>query len=77
MRARARGSAYAGALLFDEIVESQAGTLAGTISSDVAHVLISSKQWRAPSSPKKYGDKLDMNHSGAVGVKIGKEFEGL
>ena len=62
----------------DEIVEVEDGTLAGTISSDVARVLISSKQWRASKlALKKYGDKLDMNHSGAVGVRIGKEFEGL
>jgi hypothetical protein len=41
-------------------------------------VLISSKQWRASKlAPKKYGDKLDMNHSGGMVVKIGEEFKGL
>jgi hypothetical protein len=62
----------------DGIVEIEDGVLAGTIPADAASVLISSKQWRASKlAPKKYGDKLDINHSGAVGIKIGQEYEGL
>ena len=60
----------------DGIVEIEDGVLAGTIPPDAARVLISSKQWRASKlAPKKYGDKLDMNHSGSVGVKIGQEYQ--
>lgn len=39
---------------------------------------IDTRKWVASKlAPKKYGDKLDMNHSGAVGVKIGQEYEGV
>ena len=52
-------------------MEVEAGTLAGAIPSDVARVLISSMQWRASKlAPKKYGDKLDLNHAGGLNVKI-------
>jgi hypothetical protein len=44
----------------------------------VVKMRIWARQWRASKlAPKKYGDKLDMNHSGAVVVKIGQEYEGV
>jgi hypothetical protein len=49
----------------DEIVEVEKGALAGTITSDIARVLISSKQWRASKlAPKKYGEKLETTVKG-------------
>lgn len=36
-----------------------------------AKLRISTMQWRASKlAPKKYGDKLDLNHGGEVGLKV-------
>ena len=36
---------------------------------------IDTRKWAASKlAPKKYGDKLDLNHAGGLNVKIGKEY---
>lgn len=42
-----------------------AGVLNQTIAPDVARVALSGLQWRAPKlAPRKYGDRVDLNHGG-------------
>jgi hypothetical protein len=44
----------------------------------VVKLRIWARQWRASKlAPKKYGDKLDLNHAGGLNVKIGNEFSGV
>lgn len=46
-------------------------TLRGEIDPAAARVVLSSKQWRASKlAPKKYGDKLELDHKGGVTVKL-------
>lgn len=62
--------------VFDSIVEDEKDVRSGAIPPDVARVLISSKQWRASKlAPKKYGDKIGLDHSGGIGIKIGSEYQ--
>lgn len=64
--------------LFDDMSEIESGVLSGTIDPNAARVVLSSKQWRASKlAPKKYGDKLDLNHGGGMKVVIGEKYEGL
>lgn len=52
----------------DQMIEIEDGVLNGSISPDVARVVISSKQWRAAKlKPKSYGDKLTQHVTGADG----------
>ena len=39
---------------------------------------IDTRKWAASKlAPKKYGDKLDLNHAGGLSVKIGREYDGI
>jgi hypothetical protein len=49
-----------GDFVFDDIQEIERKLLAGEITSDIARVVIWSKQWRAAKlAQKRYGDKLE------------------
>jgi hypothetical protein len=67
--ARARLSQAEG--VHDQMVEIENGTLEGSIPTDVARVVLSSKQWRAAKlAPKKYGDKQEHTHLGPEGGPV-------
>jgi hypothetical protein len=52
----------------DDMQRIEARVLDGEIPADVARVVLSSKQWRASKlAPKKYGDKLQQEITGADG----------
>lgn len=56
----------------EDMAEIEDRTLSGEIEPAAARVVLTSKQWRAAKlAPKKYGDRLDLNHSGQV--KVAKE----
>lgn len=41
------------------------GVLSSNIPPDIARVALSGLQWRAPKlAPRKYGDRVDLNHGG-------------
>jgi hypothetical protein len=53
--------------LEEDMAEIEDKTLDGILDPAAARVVLGSKQWRAAKlAPKKYGDKLDLQHSGAV-----------
>lgn len=55
----------------DDMADIEERTLNGTIDPAAARAVLSSKQWRASKlAPKKYGDKLDVNHGGGVTINI-------
>lgn len=53
----------------EDMADIEDRTLSGEIDPTAARVVLTSKQWRASKlAPKKYGDRLDLNHSGRIGV---------
>jgi hypothetical protein len=67
--ARARPSQAEG--VHDDMVNIENGALEGRIPTDVARVVLSSKQWRAAKlAPKKYGDKQEHTHLGPEGGPV-------
>ena len=55
---------------FDQISDLVKDMLDGGIPADIARVAIDACKWQASKlEPKKYGDKLDVEHSGAITVK--------
>lgn len=67
--ARARPSQAEG--VHDDMVDIETRTLEGSIPTDVARVVLSSKQWRAAKlAPKKYGDKQEHTHLGPEGGPV-------
>ena len=72
----ARAREWQADVIHDDMSDIETGVLSGAIDPQAARVVLSSKQWRASKlAPKKYGDKLDMNHSGGIGIKIGAEYQ--
>ena len=58
----ARARDIQGDFVFDDIGEIERRLLAGEITSDVARVVIWSKQWRAAKlAQKRYGDRAELN----------------
>ena len=56
--------------LFDGMEDIEEGVLSGHIKPDAAKVVLSSRQWRAEKlKPRKFGPKLDLNHSGTVSTQ--------
>jgi hypothetical protein len=54
-------------VLADEMADIEDRTLAGDVDAAVARVVLSSKQWRASKmSPKKYGDRLEIDGNTTV-----------
>lgn len=52
--------------------------LAGEFDPNAARVAIDALKWSAGKrQPKKYGDKLDLNHGGQVNVVLGSDAESL
>jgi hypothetical protein len=63
-------------LMDDLILDTAKASTAETAAAD--RVKISAYQWRASKlEPKKYGDKLDLNHSGEVALTPTLIFEGM
>lgn len=55
----------------DEIAEVIEATKSGELKADVARVVLEGQKWRAAKlRPKKYGDKMDVNHAGSVKFEI-------
>ena len=53
--------------VFDGMESIEEGVLAGEVDAAAARVVLSSQQWRlSKMASKKYGDKLDLNHSGRI-----------
>lgn len=53
-------------LMDDKILDTADASTSETAAAD--RVKISAYQWRASKlAPKKYGDRLDLNHSGSIG----------
>ena len=51
----------------DDMADIEERTLSGELNPQASRAVLASKQWRAAKlAPKKYGDKLDLNHSGGV-----------
>jgi len=58
---------------FDRVGDTIDDLKAGEIVPDVARVILDGLKWRAAKLlPKKYGDKLDLNHEGGLTVNIRK-----
>lgn len=52
---------------FDGMENIEQDVLSGAVDPAAARVVLASKQWRLSKMlPKKYGDKLDLNHSGRI-----------
>lgn len=55
--------------LFESMAEIEEQVLTGQITSDVARVVLQSRQWRsAKLAPKKFGDRIVQEHAGEVTV---------
>jgi hypothetical protein len=55
----------------DSVKEVRERVLAGEIAPDVARVVIDSIKWEtARRAPKDFGDKVDVNHGGNVGLTL-------
>lgn len=53
--------------IFDEMAELEDQVLAGEVKADAARVVIASRQWRLEKlKHRKFGPKVDLNHSGEV-----------
>ena len=53
--------------VFDGMESLEDEVLSGEVDAAAARVVLSSRQWRLSKMlPKKYGDKLDLNHSGKI-----------
>ena len=54
-----------------DMAEIERDTLTGVIDSKAANVVLSSKRWRAAKlAPKKYGDKITTELTGADGGPV-------
>lgn len=54
-------------LMFDEMADVENDVISGAMKPEAARVVLWSRQWRAAKlMPKKYGDKIDLNHSGGL-----------
>lgn len=57
--------------IFDGLEEVEDDLLVGKVDPQSARVVIASRQWRAEKlKPKKYGQKLDVEHGGAVNHSV-------
>ncbi len=57
--------------LHDDMAEIEDKVADGTMDPAAARVILSSKQWRASKlAPKKYGDRTQLEHTGAGGGPI-------
>lgn len=53
----------------EEMQQIEADVINGKVDAHAARVVLSSMQWRASKlSPKKYGDKQQVEHSGSIDV---------
>lgn len=53
--------------VFDGMESLEQHVLDGIVDAAAARVVLASRQWRLSKMlPKKYGDKLDLNHSGRI-----------
>jgi len=58
-------------VIFDDLSDLEEKVSLGTLAPDAARVVIGSKQWRAGRlAPKKYGDKVAVEQTGANGGPI-------
>lgn len=58
-------------VLEEDMAAIEDKTLSGEVDPVAARVVLSSKQWRASKlAPKKYGDKLDVEHKGTFSVQL-------
>lgn len=64
-------------VLFDGMAEIESKVESGELRADAARVILDSQRWRAEKlKPKVYGSKVDLNHSGSVGVSLEVSFVG-
>ena len=57
--------------LFDGMASLEDDVLDGTLDAQAAKVVISSRQWRAEKlKPRKFGTRVDLNHTGTVNVSL-------
>lgn len=53
--------------VFDGMEQVEDDMLSGEVDAAAGRAVLSSRQWRLSKMlPKKYGDKLDLNHSGRI-----------
>lgn len=63
----ARARVFQADLLEEDMADIEDRTLSGELDPAAARVVLGSKQWRAAKlAPKVYGDKQQIEHSGAI-----------
>lgn len=56
--------------VFDGMEELEEQMLSGDVDAAAGRSVLSSRQWRLSKMlPKKYGDKIDLNHSGHIATE--------